>query len=53
MLKSIEQKDGLNEYWREEFGFGLDKLTQQEAGHLKKPTLEQIQQIFKKHVKTY
>lgn len=44
MLKSIEQKDGLNEYWREEFGFGLDKLTQQEAGHLKKPTLEQIQQ---------
>ena len=43
MLQSISEKDGLNDFWIKKFGFGLDKLTQQEAGHLKKPTLEQIQ----------
>lgn len=47
MLQSISQKDGLNDFWIKEFGFGLDKLTQQEAGHLKKPTLEQIQNNVK------
>lgn len=40
----LQQKQGLNEYWRNEFGYGVDKLTQQEAGHLRKPTLEQIQE---------
>ena len=44
MLQSLAQKEGLNEYWRKEFGYGVDKLTQQEAGHLRKPTLEQIQE---------
>lgn len=44
MLQSLEQKQGLNEYWKQEFGYGVDKLTQQEAGHLRKPTLEQIQE---------
>ncbi len=44
MLQSLQQKQGLNEYWRNEFGYGVDKLTQQEAGHLRKPTLEQIQE---------
>lgn len=43
MLQSIKEKQGLDEYWHKEFGYHLDKLTQQEAGHLKKPTLEQIQ----------
>lgn len=40
----LQQKQGLNEYWRNEFGYGVDKLTQQEAGYLRKPTLEQIQE---------
>lgn len=44
MLQSLQQKQGLNEYWKQEFGYGVDKLTQQEAGHLRKPTLEQIQE---------
>lgn len=44
MLQSLEEKQGLNDYWAKEFGYSLDKLTQQEAGHLKKPTLEQIQE---------
>ncbi|MEF1568482.1 hypothetical protein QWV60_11420, partial [Neisseria gonorrhoeae] len=44
MLQSLQQKQGLNEYWRNEFGYSVDKLTQQEAGHLRKPTLEQIQE---------
>lgn len=43
MLQSLREKQGLSEYWNKEFGYNLDKLTQQEAGHLKKPTLEQIQ----------
>lgn len=44
MLQSLKQKEGLNEYWRKEFGYGVEKLTQQEAGHLRKPTLAQIQE---------
>ncbi|WP_395146112.1 zincin-like metallopeptidase domain-containing protein (plasmid) [Moraxella atlantae] len=44
MLQSLNEKQGLDEYWHKEFGYSLDKLTQQEAGHLKKPTLEQIQE---------
>lgn len=44
MLQSLQQKQGLNEYWKQEFGYSVDKLTQQEAGHLRKPTLEQIQE---------
>lgn len=44
VLQSLQQKQGLNEYWRNEFGYSVDKLTQQEAGHLRKPTLEQIQE---------
>lgn len=44
MLQSLQQKQSLNEYWKQEFGYGVDKLTQQEAGHLRKPTLEQIQE---------
>lgn len=37
MLKAIDTKHGekLNEYWKKEFGHGLDKLTQHEAGHLR------------------
>lgn len=37
MLDRIDQKHGaaLNEFWQEEFGHGLDKLTQHEAGHLR------------------
>jgi len=42
-IKPGRFKQGLDEYWHKEFGYHLDKLTQQEAGHLKKPTLEQIQ----------
>ncbi len=44
MYQLLIQKAGLNKYWRKEFGYGVDKLTQQEAGHLRKPTLEQIQE---------
>lgn len=37
MLETLRQKHGeqLNEYWKQEFGHGLDKLTQHEAGHLR------------------
>lgn len=57
MLQSLRQKQGLNEYWKQEFGYGVDKLTQQEAGHLRKPTLKQIQErieqakLDKQHMK--
>lgn len=46
MLQSLNQKhgDSLNQFWQNEFGYGIDKLTQHEAGHLKKPSLEQIQE---------
>ncbi|EXJ11930.1 adenine phosphoribosyltransferase [Nitrincola nitratireducens] len=38
MLKAIRNKHGdeLDEWWKSEVGFGVDKLTQGEAGHLKK-----------------
>lgn len=45
MLTAIQNKHGgeLNEWWKKEVGFGVDKLTQGEAGHLKKaPTVEAI-----------
>ena len=37
MLHSIERKHGatMDEYWKQEFGYGIDQLTQGEAGHLK------------------
>ena len=45
MLKAIQNKHGdeLDEWWKSEVGFGVDKLTQGEAGHLKKaPSVEEI-----------
>jgi len=45
MLKAIRDKHGdeLDEWWKTEVGFGVDKLTQGEAGHLKKaPSIEEI-----------
>lgn len=45
MLKAIQSKHGdeLDEWWKSEVGFGVDKLTQGEAGHLKKaPSVEEI-----------
>ncbi|OOV86312.1 hypothetical protein [Oceanospirillum linum] len=45
MLNAIRDKHGdeLNEWWKSEIGFGLDKLTQGEAGHLKKaPSFAEI-----------
>ncbi|WP_051940839.1 LPD7 domain-containing protein [Stenoxybacter acetivorans] len=46
MLANIERNHGnaMNQYWKSEFGYGIDKLTQAEAGHLKKPTVEQIRE---------
>nr|WP_192383870.1 phosphoribosyltransferase [Pseudomonas sp. PDM20]MBD9686823.1 phosphoribosyltransferase [Pseudomonas sp. PDM20] len=37
MLAAIEAKHGtaMNEFWKETFGYGIDQLTQGEAGHLK------------------
>ncbi len=37
MLRAIRQKHGdkMDALWQEEFGFGIDRLTQGEAGHLK------------------
>jgi len=45
MLIAIRNKHGdeLDEWWKTEVGFGVDKLTQGEAGHLKKaPSIEEI-----------
>ncbi|CAK8720546.1 Phosphoribosyltransferase [Candidatus Electrothrix aarhusensis] len=45
MLKAIYDKHGeeLNEWWKTEIGFGIDKLTQGEAGHIKKaPNADEI-----------
>lgn len=45
MLTAIRNKHGdeLDEWWKTEVGFGVDKLTQGEAGHLKKaPSIEEI-----------
>lgn len=37
MLSRIENKHGsaMNQFWKEEFGYDIDKLTQAEAGHLR------------------
>lgn len=37
MLAGIEAKHGqeMNAFWKENFGYGIDKLTQGEAGHLR------------------
>lgn len=37
MLAAIERKHGtdMDQYWQETFGYGIDKLTQGECGHLK------------------
>lgn len=37
ILAAIEKKHGpaMDTYWKEAFGYGIDKLTQGEAGHLK------------------
>ena len=45
MLSGIKEKHGekLDEWWKSEVGFGVDKLTQGEAGHIKKaPTFEEV-----------
>ena len=45
MLDNIERRHGnlMNEFWQKEFGYGIDKLTNGEAGHLRKaPNVEQI-----------
>jgi len=45
MLADIEKKHGqaMNDYWKEEFGYGIELLTQGEAGHLRKvPTVGAI-----------
>lgn len=40
MLAAIENKHGpsMNQFWQETFGYGIDKLTQSEAGHLRRAT---------------
>lgn len=40
MLARIEAKHGpdMNQFWTQEFGYGIDKLTQGEAGHLRTAT---------------
>ena len=45
MLAGIAEKHGpmMNEFWQETFGYGIDKLTQGEAGHLRAaPTVDAI-----------
>lgn len=45
MMEAIRHKHGerMDQYWKEEFGYGIDKLTQGEAGHLRKaPDVEHI-----------
>lgn len=38
MIDAIEQKHGpaMGQFWQETFGYGIDQLTQGEAGHLRK-----------------
>lgn len=45
MLDNIERKHGqaMNDFWLEEFGYGIDKLTIGEAGHLR--AAENVEQI--------
>ena len=40
MLAAIENKHGpsMNQFWQENFSYGIDKLTQSEAGHLRRAT---------------
>ena len=40
MLAAIENKHGpsMNQFWQENFGYGIDRLTQSEAGHLRRAT---------------
>jgi hypothetical protein len=37
MLADINEKHGpaMDEFWKENFGYGIDRLTQGEAGHLR------------------
>ncbi|MCK2169090.1 phosphoribosyltransferase [Thalassospira xiamenensis] len=45
MLEAIDQKHGpaMNDFWKETFGYGIDQLTQGEAGHLRKsPSVDAI-----------
>ena len=45
MLADIERKHGqaMNDYWRKEFGYPIEQLTQGEAGHLRAaPTVDAI-----------
>ncbi|MBP5790103.1 MAG: hypothetical protein J6W29_07725, partial [Neisseriaceae bacterium] len=45
MLDNIQRNHGntMNEFWQKEFGYGIDKLTNGEAGHLRKaPNVGQI-----------
>lgn len=52
MLRAIYNKHGeeLNEWWKTEIGFGIDKLTQGEAGHIKKaPNVEEIRNRIAKN----
>ncbi|RKZ35495.1 MAG: hypothetical protein DRQ49_19350 [Gammaproteobacteria bacterium] len=45
MLRKLQEKHGneLDIWWKEQFGFGIESLTQGEAGHLAKaPTLDAI-----------
>ncbi|MBR5675926.1 MAG: PriCT-2 domain-containing protein, partial [Neisseriaceae bacterium] len=45
MLDNIQRNHGnaMNEFWQKEFGYGIDKLTNGEAGHLRKA--ENVEQI--------
>ena len=40
LLTAIENKHGpsMNQFWQETFGYGIDQLTQSEAGHLRRAT---------------
>ena len=45
MIDKIRQKhgDSMDNYWKKEFGYGIEQLTQGEAGHLRAaPNVEQI-----------
>ena len=67
MLDNINNKHGplMNQFWQETFGYGIDKLTQSEAGHLRraasvdeirdrlvKARYEGIERLGKKGIKT-
>ena len=46
-LAAIEHKHGplMHQFWQETFGYGIDKLTQGEAGHLKSAkTIDEIRE---------